>query len=165
METVSSEIAINSKKNTNPNQKEIKKSVEVENQTVQENKVDEKEKTQEIVPNEVIEEKEVIETIPISLSTEVIKENNLQENYNVEYKSVRIKNETNFNLTQDILTPNIDYSNKSNIIIFHTHTCESYTQTKENSYISSGNFRTTNLEYSVAKVRKCFIRKFDSKRI
>ena len=43
-------------------------------------------------------------------------------------------------------------SNKKDILIFHTHTCESYTQTKENSYKPSGNFRTTDLKYSVVGV-------------
>ena len=52
-------------------------------------------------------------------------------------EDIKIKNETNFSLSQEILNPNIDFSNKTNIIIFHTHTCESYTQTKENSYIAS----------------------------
>jgi stage II sporulation protein P len=90
--------------------------------------------------------------IPQNVTTTVISENNLTESYNVTYNSVKIKNETNFNLTQNILEPNIEYSDTNNILIFHTHTCESYTQTDANSYTPSGNFRTTDLNYSVAKV-------------
>ena len=42
--------------------------------------------------------------------------------------------------------------NKKDIIIYHTHTCESYTQTEKNQYKPSGNYRTTNLKYSVVRV-------------
>ena len=87
-----------------------------------------------------------------NLKTEVINENNIKENYNVQYNGVKIKNESNYDLTDDMLEPNIDFINKKDIIIFHTHTCESYTQTDENKYKESGNFRTIDLNYSVAKV-------------
>ncbi len=87
-----------------------------------------------------------------NLKTEVISEKNLKETYNAEYNGVKIKNESNYTLSEDILKPDIEFSNKKDILIFHTHTCESYTQTKENSYIESGNFRTTDLNYTVSKV-------------
>ena len=38
------------------------------------------------------------------------------------------------------------------MIIFHTHTCESYTQSEKYKYKATGNFRTTDLNYSVARV-------------
>ena len=82
---------------------------------------------------EEIVEEEVLTSLP----TKVIQANNLVENYNTIYKDIKIKNETNFNLSQEILDPSIDFLNKTNIIIFHTHTCESYTQTQEDSYIAS----------------------------
>ena len=75
-----------------------------------------------------------------SLPTEVIQANNLPETYNTIYESVKIKNETDFNLSQEILTPDVEFSDKKNIVIFHTHTCESYTQTETNSYIPSRKF-------------------------
>jgi stage II sporulation protein P len=93
-----------------------------------------------------------IKDLPKVISTSVINDKNLTESYNVTYGSVKIKNESKYTLTDEILTPDVDYSNKSDILIFHTHTCESYTQTEENSYETSGNFRTTDLEHSVAKV-------------
>ena len=104
----------------------------------------------EEVNKETIEQK--IESVPTNVTTSVVQSNNLAENYNTEYRTIKIKNETKFNLTQDILTPNIEFSDKKNIIIFHTHTCESYTQTAKNSYTPSGNYRTIDLNYSVAKV-------------
>ena len=72
-----------------------------------------------------------------NLTTEVISENNISESYNTLYGSVKIKNETSFTLTQDILTPNIEFTNKTDVVIFHTHTCESYTPTEANSYVAS----------------------------
>ena len=42
--------------------------------------------------------------------------------------------------------------NKENIVIFHTHTCESYTPTEQFNYEQTGNFRTTDLNYSVVRV-------------
>ena len=81
-------------------------------------------------------------------------EGELKETYTNTYKSVKIKNDTDIKLTESILKPDYNIKNKKDIIIYHTHTCESYTQTKENKYESSGNFRTTDLNYSVVKVGK-----------
>ena len=103
--------------------------------------------------------------VPTTITTSVIAENNLTESYNTSFNTVKIKNETNFDLTNSILEPNISYSDLKNIIIFHTHTCESYTQTENNKYTPSGNFRTIDLNYSVAKVRNCFNRLLKSKRL
>jgi stage II sporulation protein P len=90
--------------------------------------------------------------VPRNVTTTVISENNLSENYNITYNTVKIKNETDYYLSDSILEPNVEYLDTKNILIFHTHTCESYTQTEANSYTASGNFRTTDLNYSVAKV-------------
>ena len=38
-----------------------------------------------------------------------------------------------------------------NILIFHTHTCESYTPSEKYSYKQTGNFRTTDRNYSVVR--------------
>ena len=46
---------------------------------------------------------------------------------------------------------NLDF-NKKDIMIFHTHTCESYTPTEQYSYEETGTFRSTDLNYSVVKV-------------
>ena len=76
----------------------------------------------------------------------------IKDTYTNKYKSVKIKNLTNIKLTEDMLKPDYKVKNKKDIIIYHTHTCESYTQTEENQYTPSGNYRTTNLKYSVAKI-------------
>ena len=84
--------------------------------------------------------------------TEVIEENNKKDRYNKIYNGVKIKNESKYKLTEEDLKPDIDFKNKEDIVIYHTHTCESYTKTEKYTYKSSGNFRTTDLNYSVARV-------------
>ena len=61
----------------------------------------------------------------------------IKDTYTNQYKSVKIKNLTNIKLTEDMLKPNYKVKNKKDIIIFHTHTCESYTQTENNKYTQS----------------------------
>ena len=72
--------------------------------------------------------------VSTDVTTQVITKNPIAENYNVDYKGVKIKNGTDFELTDDILNPDLLEINKQNIVIFHTHTCESYTQTEEERY-------------------------------
>lgn len=76
----------------------------------------------------------------------------IKETYTNTYGSVKIKNLTDIKLTKEILKPDYTPKNKKDVLIYHTHTCESYTPTKKNSYKASGNFRTTNLDYSVVRV-------------
>lgn len=92
-----------------------------------------------------------LEHADTNVATQVI-ENNVPNNYTDNYNGVEIKNGTNYSLTEDILNcDNLDI-NKNDVIIFHTHTCESYTPTENYSYEESGTFRTTDLNYSVARV-------------
>ena len=67
-------------------------------------------------------------------NTEVITQNPLPENYNKEYEGIKIKNETSYELTDDMLNSDALNINSNNIIIFHTHTCESYTQSEKYTY-------------------------------
>ena len=76
----------------------------------------------------------------------------LKESYTNKYGTIKIKNDTDIKLTESILKPDYKVENSKDILIYHTHTCESYTQTEKNKYKASGNFRTTNLNYSVVKV-------------
>lgn len=97
--------------------------------------------------------KESLENTLSNLPTKVIDTNNKIDKYTDIYKSVKIKNESKYPLSEDLLTPNVNFKNK-NIIIYHTHTCESYTPTEQNKYEASGNFRTIDLNYSVSRVGK-----------
>lgn len=86
-----------------------------------------------------------------NVTTEII-ENNVPNTYTNDYYGVEIKNGTNYTLTEDMLNPDSININTDDIIIFHTHTCESYTPTDTYQYEASGTFRTINLERSVARV-------------
>lgn len=86
-----------------------------------------------------------------AVKTEIVTPNPISENANVQYGKVKIKNQTTYNLTDDILNPNIQIDNK-NIVIFHTHSCESYTSSEKYSYSQTGNYRTTDMNFSVTRV-------------
>lgn len=104
--------------------------------------------------SEVTEEKEENNEIKMAetgLQTEVITNNPIKDNSNFQYGSVKIKNQTDYTLTEEMLKPDINIENK-NIVLFHTHTCESYTASKKYPYEPTGTFRTTDLNFTVAKV-------------
>ena len=100
----------------------------LEEKTVAENNI----KNVELEKTETTEKKDFI--IDSKLATEVVTSQPLADRYDREYNGVKIKNETEFDLTDDILNPNDLDINTSNILIFHTHTCESYTQSENYSY-------------------------------
>ena len=100
--------------------------------------------------NESVQEDNLKES-STDVGTEIVTPNPIVANPTDTYGKVQIRNQTGYILSQDILTPNIEVNNK-NIIVFHTHTCESYTPTEQNQYESSGSYRTTDLAYSVARV-------------
>lgn len=83
--------------------------------------------------------------------TEVITNNPIAENANVQYGNIKIKNQTDYTLTEDMLKPDIEITNK-NIVLFHTHSCESYTSSPNYTYTPTGTFRTTDLNYTVVRV-------------
>lgn len=100
--------------------------------------------------NQTDEETKELKEAETGLITEV-QENNVPEKFNSSYKTVKIKNETKIKLTTEILTPNVKINTKD-ILIYHTHSCESYTPTEKYSYEKSGNFRTLDKERSVIRV-------------
>ena len=72
--------------------------------------------------------------VTTDLSTQVVTQNPIAERYNKEYTGIKIRNETSYELTDDMLNPESLDIDKKDIIIFHTHTCESYTQTENYKY-------------------------------
>ncbi len=96
------------------------------------------------------EEDSNVEQAKTGLKTEV-QSSNVPNKYTVQYNGVKIKNETDYKLTKDILTPTININTK-NILIFHTHSSESYTSSEKYTYKPTGNFRTTDKNYSVIRV-------------
>ena len=94
---------------------------------------------------------EEIQPVSTDVGTQVVTQNPIKENSNVEIGGVKIKNETSVEINNSIMDTELNI-NKENIVIFHTHTCESYTPTEQYNYQQTGNFRTTDLNYSVARV-------------
>ncbi len=103
-------------------------------------------------PQEENKETQSVEEAQINVQTEVIDQSGINTKFTNEYNSVKIKNESKYDLTPEILTPDIELENKKDILIFHTHTCESYTATEAFPYQPTGNFRTNDLNFSVARV-------------
>ncbi len=101
--------------------------------------------------NKSEEKKEEIELAKTGVQTQVITNNPISENANVQHGSLKIKNQTSYTLTEDVLNPNITIENK-NILLFHTHSCESYTPSDKYPYTQTGNFRTTDLNFTVTRL-------------
>ena len=76
---------------------------------------------------------------------------NVANRFTHEIFGVQLKNESDYDLSAEITDLNLEY-NKNDVLIFHTHTCESYTPTQQYQYEASGTFRTTDLNYSVSRV-------------
>lgn len=121
----------------------IKESEEITNKENNEN-IQENEKNQ-------TEEKQEIQLAQEGLQTQVITQNPISENSNITYKNVKIKNQTSYTLTEEMLNPDITIENK-NIVLFHTHSCESYTSSDKYPYTPTGTFRTTDLNFTVVRV-------------
>lgn len=100
--------------------------------------------------NEVITS--TVEEAQTGLTTEVVSGGNINSKYTNEYNGVKIKNESKYELTQEMLTPSIELDDKKDVIIYHTHTCESYTPSPGFEYTQTGNYRTTDLNFSVVRV-------------
>ena len=103
----------------------------------------EEEKTEENQTNQ--------EVVQEGVKTQVITQNPITESFNVQYGKVKIKNQTDYTLTEEMLKPDITIENK-NIVIFHTHSCESYTSSEQYPYTPTGNFRTTDLNFTVTRI-------------
>lgn len=127
--------------------KEVGQNIEVEN-----NDESEKQKNENQLEIEKEETEADVKLAKENLKTEVITNNPIADAYTKRYRGVKIKNETSFDLSDEDLNPDKLKIDKSSVIIFHTHTCESYTSSKEFTYTPTGNFRTTDLKYSVARV-------------
>ena len=113
------------------------------------NNIKQKDK-EEIVKEENVEVEVKVEQAQTGLNTKVL-ESNVPNKFTNSYNGVEVKNETEYNLTEEMLKPDITINNE-NILIFHTHTCESYTPTPNFEYQQTGTYRTTDLNYNVARV-------------
>ena len=95
------------------------------NESLDEQNLSETEEQKEASAEEVVKDNK---------ETKVVTKNPITEKYNKEYNGIKIKNETSYELTDDMLNPGNLEIDKKDIIIFHTHTCESYTMTENYKY-------------------------------
>lgn len=119
----------------------------------------------------IIEEKIIEENIEVTEETKVehaqtglttqVLENNVPTKFTNSYKNVQVRNETSYQLTEEMLIPDVTINNE-NILIFHTHTCESYTPTEAFNYEQTGTYRTTDLNFNVARVGEELKKQLDS---
>lgn len=114
------------------------------------NNIKPKENKEEKTKEENVQTETKVEQAQTGLTTQVI-ESNVPTKFTNSYNGVEVKNETEYNLTEEMLKPDITVNNE-NILIFHTHTCESYTPTENFQYQQTGTYRTTDLNYNVARV-------------
>ena len=90
--------------------------------------------------------------IPISANTVTVQDRNFESRITDVYGIVNIDNQSNYTLTDDMLVPDFELTDKKDILIYHTHTCESYTPSEAYNYTMTGNYRTTDLNYNVVRV-------------
>ena len=135
---------------------EVMESIE-NNEIVEENTANVEEEnnnaSEENRQSETAQNGEALQSIGINKDWTVTEVDNSGVNprYTDEYNGVFINNGTNYQLTQEMLTPDVEV-NKNKVVIYHTHTCESYTPTEQYQYTASGNFRTIDLNFSVSRV-------------
>ena len=110
--------------------------------------IEENHPTIEEPKNEEIKQEEHTE----NKSTEVISDKNIKATYTNKNENIEINNQTSFDITEVINNSTYSFNNNKKAIIYHTHTCESYTPTEKYNYSMTDSYRTTDLSYTVARV-------------
>lgn len=126
------------------------------------NNITTKDKEEQNLEEPIIEEESIQKQEDISKITEpedlenkdtkIIDENNIKETYTNKYKDVKINNQTDYDISQVLESASYTVENKEKVVIYHTHTCESYTPTQNYSYPMTDSYRTTDLNFTVSKV-------------
>lgn len=119
-------------------------------------KVQEKNTTTNVIAEEkpITEEKTMSPqtTIPKVAETESVSDRNFVAKSTNFYGTTKIDNQSSYTITEDMLVPDVEITDKKNVIIYHTHTCESYTPCETYNYTMTGNYRTTDSNYNVVRV-------------
>ena len=84
--------------------------------------------------------------------TKVINENNINEKYTNQYQNIKINNQTSYDISSILENASYTFTDSKKVIIYHTHTCESYTPTENYNYAMSDSYRTTDLNFTVSRV-------------
>ena len=77
--------------------------------------------------DDVEELKSKVIELPSDVTVENVSENNIIPKVTNAYGTVKIDNQCDYDITEDMLIPDVEITNKKDILIYHTHTCESYT--------------------------------------
>ena len=118
----------------------VKENVQIAEENIQEVTEDEPQEDKTITQNDKVE-------------TKVILENNIEASYNYDEGGIKVKNQSSYNDIQELIaSSNYEITNKDKVIIYHTHTCESYTSSEKYNYEMTGVYRTTDLNFTVARV-------------
>lgn len=104
------------------------------------------------LPKEQTTEENTVKILA-NATTESVSERNLAENYNFTYGNVKIRNQSNCEITEETCnTSDLNVNNAKTVLIYHTHTCESYTASEKYNYTMTGNYRTTDNNYNMVRV-------------
>ncbi len=113
--------------------------------------------------NEEIQEEQKVEEEPKEnkkievaggVTTQVINENNITASFTDQRQDIQIKNQSKYDVKDILENPHYELKNKNKVLIYHTHTCESYTSSEKYGYEMTGAYRTTDLNFTVSKVRR-----------
>ncbi|MBP3284376.1 MAG: stage II sporulation protein P [Clostridia bacterium] len=100
----------------------------------------------ELIPEEVKQE---------DIVKEMEEEDNHTKSVTMDWSRV-LKNETKYAVNaEDLVNKKLSFSLTKfdvNVLIYHTHTTESYTQSKDYKYVASGDFRTLELNANMSRV-------------
>lgn len=88
-----------------------------------------------------------------NVDTKIIDENNITASFTDNQNNIQVKNQSKYDIKELLNNSNYELKNKNKVIIYHTHTCESYTSSEKYNYEMTGAYRTTDLNYTVSKVR------------
>ena len=86
------------------------------------------------------------------VETKVISENNITPSFTDAEGDIQVKNQSKYSVQELLVNSNYELKNKEKVVIYHTHTCESYTSSEKYQYEMTGTYRTTDLNYTVARV-------------
>ena len=101
--------------------------------------------------NDIVENNDTAKEIKEPAEVQILNEHNINPTYTNEYEGIRINNQTSYDISDLIKNASYIPKNKK-VIIYHTHTCESYTPTEKNNYNMTDSYRTTNMNYNVVMV-------------
>lgn len=105
-----------------------------------------------VIQNEIGKTESPQVEIPKVAETESVSEKNYNARSNTLYGTTKIDNQSDYTLTEEMLVPDAEITNKKDVLIYHTHTSESYTPCDKYSYTMTGNYRTTDSNYNMIRV-------------